>query len=129
MHNYGPVTPDDVLQLVALGETFTVEFKRASDPALSDSRIVIAAVCLANGRGGHLLLGVDDDGTISGAAPRHGDRTDPDKLRAMILNKTEPALATTVEVVSVGGVDIIVVQITPSATPVGRVPRSGSRVR
>ncbi|KGN30736.1 hypothetical protein N802_05895 [Knoellia sinensis KCTC 19936] len=37
--------------------------------------------------GGHLLLGVEDDGTVSGVHPRHGTRTDPARLQALIVNK------------------------------------------
>ena len=111
------VTPDEVRALAAASETFTVEFKRGQ--GLNDTIIVSAAVCLANGRGGKLLLGVENDGAITGIAPRHGDRTDPARLRAMILNKTEPALATVVEVVDIDGVDVAVVHIQPASTPVG----------
>lgn len=111
------VTPDEVRALAAAGETFTVEFKRGQP--LNDTIIVNAAVCLANGRGGKLLLGVENDGVITGIAPRHGDHTDPARLRAMILNKTEPALATVIEVVNIDGVDVAVVHVQPVSTPVG----------
>ncbi|MGH3260897.1 MAG: AlbA family DNA-binding domain-containing protein [Trebonia sp.] len=28
-------------------------------------------MCLANGNGGMLLVGIEDDGTVTGARPRH----------------------------------------------------------
>ena len=49
--------------LIAGGETYTVEFK--SD--VNDDELTEAVVCLANGDGGRLLLGVADDGTVAGA--------------------------------------------------------------
>lgn len=70
----------EIEALTAIGETLTVEFKRATAGALNDRELVEAAVCMANGPGGTLLLGVEDNGTITGAAPRHGDQTDPRRL-------------------------------------------------
>ncbi|WP_227994450.1 RNA-binding domain-containing protein [Luteimicrobium xylanilyticum] len=119
------MTPDEVRQLAAHGETFSVEFKR--DKGLSDTDIVEAVVCLANGQGGQLLVGIEDDGRITGLAPRHGNRTDPDKLRGLILNKTEPPTATTVELVSVDGLEVAVIQVSRAESPVGT--KSGLFVR
>lgn len=50
---------DELRAVVAAGETFTVEFKRAAAGALNDADIVDAVVCLANGEGGLLLVGVE----------------------------------------------------------------------
>src|SRR5680860_158597 len=121
------MTPDEVRHLVAAGETYTVEFKRGTRRTLNDSAIVTAVVCLANGNGGTLLLGVEDDGTISGLEPRHDNRTEPHLLRALILNHTEPPVATHVEVVEVDGVDVCVISVPDIATPVGTT--SGMFVR
>ena len=57
----------DVRRLAAAGESFVVEFKGESHQPLSDNALVEVAVCLANGAGGTLLVGVEDDGTITGA--------------------------------------------------------------
>jgi ATP-dependent DNA helicase RecG len=111
------MTPESLQELVQSGETFRVEFKRDKD--LDDTKIVTAVVCLANGQGGRLLLGVDDDGAFSGLSPRHGDRTDPARLRAMILNNTEPPVATDVHIIRVRDVDVAVVTVYPARTPVG----------
>ena len=114
------VTPDEVRRIATGGETFTAEFKRGRRlKDLNDTDIVNAVVCLANGHGGVLLLGVEDSGEITGLQPRHGARTDPDRLRALILNNTEPAVVTTVEVVTVDGVDVAVVTVEPGLGPVG----------
>src|SRR5659263_21870 len=121
----GSVTPAEVRRIAAGGETFTAEFKRGRH--LNDTDIVNAVVCLANGHGGVLLLGVEDSGEITGLPPRHGARTDPDRLRALILNNTEPAVVTTVEMVKVDGADVAVVSVEPGPGPVGS--KSGVFVR
>ena len=90
------------------GETLVVEFK--SDP-INDTELVEAVVCLANGSGGHLLIGVDNEGTPLGARPRHGSQTHPPRLQALIASRTEPAVETTVEVVETDGVEVIVIAV------------------
>ena len=117
MHNYGAVTPEQVQQIAAEGESFTTEFKRAF--GLNDTDIVNAVVCMVNGHGGLIFLGIEDNGTITGLPPRHGDRTDANRLRALILNNTEPAVATDVEVVRVGEHDVAVIGTVAAPSPVG----------
>lgn len=121
------MTPDELVELVARGESFTVEFKRGQRSVMSDTDIVDAVVCLANGDGGTLLLGVEDDGRITGLEPRHGSTTQPHLLQAMILNKTESPLATSVELVEVAGTPVAVIGVPKAVVPVGS--KSGKYVR
>ena len=65
---------EELLNLIAAGETLTVEFKSDRGP-LPDADLIEAVVCLANGQGGILLIGVEDDGRVTGLHPRH--RTHP----------------------------------------------------
>ena len=109
--------PDDLADLIAGGESFTVEFKSTAN----DTDLVEAVTCLANGRGGRVLVGVTDDGTIIGAAHRHGDSTDAARVQSLIANKTEPAVVTAVEIVVVDGKDVLVVEVWPSDSVVGTV--------
>lgn len=127
MYKYGGVTPDELADIVAGGESFTVEFKRGHRTAISDNDIVDAVICLANGDGGRLLLGVEDDGAITGLEPRHGATTQPHLLQAMILNKTESALATAVELVQIDGQPVMVIDVPNAPVPVGS--KSGKYVR
>jgi ATP-dependent DNA helicase RecG len=60
---------DHILALINAGESETVEFRREME---RPERLAREVVALANGRGGHVLVGVDDDGTISGASLRPG---------------------------------------------------------
>ena len=97
--------------LISEGETLHVEFKsRADADDLAES-----VVCLANGRGGWLLVGVDGQGNITGAEPRHYRNTDPERLQALIASHTEPAVDTTVQVVPINGKEVITVEV-----PVGQ---------
>lgn len=121
------MTPAEVCEIAAAGETLTVEFKRGARRHLNDDMIVEAVVCLANGEGGLLLLGVEDDGRITGLEPRHGPTSDPHLLQAMILNKTDAPVATEVEIVAVGGHDVGVIAVPAMPTPVGS--KSGKYVR
>ncbi len=80
--------------LLAEGETLTVEFK--SDlKGLPDRDLVAAVVAMANTEGGLILLGVEDDGTVTGVQPIHQDLAG---LAALIANRTNPSIAVRVEV-------------------------------
>lgn len=71
------------------GETLTVEFKSDRN-RLNDQDLIEAVVCLANGGGGWLFLGVEDDGTPTGLHPTHHTR--PELLAAFIASRTVPPL-------------------------------------
>ena len=49
--------------------------------------------------GGVLFIGVEDDGQITGAQPRHGKSTEPLKLQSAIFNNTVPSINTRIAVV------------------------------
>lgn len=119
---------EQVRELIAHGETLEVEFKRGA-PTPKIDMIVEACVCLANGRGGTLLLGVEDDGTITGHQPpaNTGAHTDPHHLQAAILNKTQEPLATSVHTVVINDHEVIAIEVPRAMTAVGT--KSGKYVR
>jgi len=53
----------DLLEIISHGENSGVEFKRDD---VRPEQLAKEIVALANHRGGMILLGVEDDGTISG---------------------------------------------------------------
>ena len=57
------MTKSELLELIANGENSGVEFKRDE---LRPEQLAREVVALANFRGGRILLGVDDDGAITG---------------------------------------------------------------
>lgn len=112
--------PVRVSRWIAAGETYEVEFKGEKNDALNDRDLVEAVVCLANGKGGALLVGVEDDGRVTGAQPRHeAGRTDPLRVQALVANTTQPPLSVTAAIVAVEGHDVLVVEVPDSPRVVG----------
>lgn len=99
-------------QLIAQGESLAVEFKSDKKP-LHDRDLTVAIVALANTEGGDLLLGVEDDGTITGLHPKHQDAAG---LTALIVNKTNPSLAVTVENVAINNGLVARIRVPKSQT-------------
>jgi len=117
------VTPDRLVALIAAGESLDVEFKGEETRSLSDNELVEAVVCLANRPGdrpGWLLVGVEKDGRVTGARPRHeAGHTDPRRVQALVAGRTRPALTVRAELVPLGGARVLVVEIPASPSPVG----------
>ncbi len=110
------MTSEALGRLIAGGETLAVEFKGEERMPLNDRDLVEVVVCLANRSGrepGYLLIGVEDDGRLTGARPRHGDITDPHKLAALIANRTRQSLAVQVQTVCIEGRTVLVIEIPP----------------
>lgn len=104
----------DLRRLIAEGETLTVEFKTGS---VNDAELVEAVACLANGSGGTLLVGVADDGRVVGAEPRHGHRTHPQRVEALLASRTAPAVVATCTVDEIDGREVLAV-VVPAAESV-----------
>lgn len=102
---------DSVLEMVAAGESLTVEFKSGG---IDQDELAAAVVCLANGDGGHLLLGVNDDRQIVGIDTNKLDYADPHRLAATIASRTEPAVMIKPEMVQIS--DSLVAAIEVPAT-------------
>ena len=101
-------------QLLAEGEGLTVEYKKCKDK-LSNS--VYETVCAFSNRyGGHLILGVDDDGTPIGI-----NRAASMQLRKDFVNtlnnpkKMSPSLFLNLEEVDFNGVLLLYAYVPPSA--------------
>lgn len=116
------MTPDSLLALIDRGETLNVEFKGEERGSFNDRDLVEAVVCLANRVGAEpawLLVGVEDDGRVTGARPRHGETTDQHRLAALISGRTRPALATRVDVVPTNGQVVVVIEVPAQQQTVG----------
>lgn len=118
------MTPETLRKLIDAGETLNVEFKGEEHRLLNDDELVETAICLANRAGdesGWLLIGVEDDGRITGARPRHeSGRTDPYRVQAVIANRTRPTLSVRVELVRLEGKEVVIVEVPASRIPIGR---------
>ena len=116
------MTPEQLQRLIDAGETLDVEFKGEDRVPLSDRDLVEAIVCLSNRRGqtpGVLLIGVEDDGRVTGARPRHGSDTDPRRVEALVANRTRPPVACRFELLLLDGRQVLVGEVPVSAVPVG----------
>ena len=83
------MTDEQIKNLILTGEGYHIEFKQALDKSLIDE------VCaFANSSGGHILMGVSDDGSVKGIDTDNHTRS---KIQD-ILNKLEPKLNTKIEI-------------------------------
>jgi len=117
------MTPDQLREIIAGGETLAVEFKGERGEPFPEHELVEAVVCLANRSGGGpgwLLIGVEDDGRIGGALPRHeAGSTDPARVQALIGSRTRPSLTVRAELVNIEKKQILAIEIPAALHPVG----------
>jgi len=100
----------ELREIIASGESSTVEFKRKFTTIEKFAREIIA---LANTKGGYLLVGVDDDGTIVGVE----SEKEIQDVVATTEHSIVPDLSLSTEIVEIDFRDVVVV----------RVPRSDNR--
>jgi len=117
------MTLEQLKWLIAQGESLIVEFKSEASRAISDRELVEAVVCMANrpvSKPGYILVGVEDDGRVTGARPRpETGSIDPLQVQAVIANRTRPSLACRVELVQLEGKPILVIEVPRGDGPVG----------
>lgn len=94
-------------EIIAGGESSTVEFKRKFTTADKFAREIIA---FANTAGGYLLVGVDDDGSIVGVESEK--ETEALLLQSMV--QIVPEIDYEIEIVEIQFRDVVVIQIPPS---------------
>ena len=116
----------DLKRYVSFGEGTFIEFKRRVP---QPERIAKEVIALANGRGGKLFLGVDDDGSIYGLRDAEEERF---ALRQALDAHCDPPVVVDVLAVAVTHKrEVLVVDVPESAIKphylVGAVNGSGSR--
>jgi predicted HTH transcriptional regulator len=96
------MTYKDVIRLIEEGEGFDVEFKRkVSTP----EKIAKTLVALANSKGGHILFGVDDDGSIIGV---ESEKSEVDLIEQAGTFFCVPEIHPIIDIVPFDGKDVIV---------------------
>lgn len=100
----------EITAILKKGETLDVEFK-SDAKGLPDRDLVAAVVAMANTEGGLILLGVEDDGTVTGVQPGHLDTTG---LNAMIANRTSPSVAISTEIIELDNKKILGITVPKS---------------
>jgi len=108
LHN--TMTLRELEQLVGLGEGLSLEFKRQVP---RPERIAKEVVALANTHGGRIVLGVDDDGTITGVNDASEEKF---LLRQAIQTHCVPEVEYRTERVVVGDRRDVLVVIVPESS-------------
>lgn len=93
------------IELIRQGESSSVEFKRSEANANSIAKEMIA---FANLKGGVLLIGVSDDGSIQGLS---GDRKDEEWVANIARNNIIPSLQVDYSLVDIDGKKVAVISI------------------
>jgi len=111
-------SPETLRNLIAEGESLTLEFKSEESSELSDREIVEAVVCLANGKGGYLLVGVEDDGRVTGARPRHGRTTDLLRMQSLVSGRTVPPITVRADLEILDEKPVLIIEVPCAERPV-----------
>jgi predicted HTH transcriptional regulator len=104
------MTYKDVNRLIDEGEGFEIEFKRKVS---SPGKIARALIAFANTRGGHVLFGVDDDGTVVGV---ESEKSEAELIREAGEEYCDPPIRPHIDIVAFDGLDVIVATVEESAT-------------
>lgn len=100
----------EIGKLIQRGESLRLEFK--SDlKCMPDRDLVATVVSLANTDGGELLLGVEDDGQVTGLHPNHANVS---RIPSLIANKTNPAVSVRAERLELEGKPIARINVPKS---------------
>ncbi len=98
----------DVIRLIEEGEGFEIEFKRkVSTP----EKIARALIAFANTKGGSILFGVDDDGTVVGV---ESEKSEVELIDQAGSQFCLPEIHPDIEIVPFDGKDVIVAYVPES---------------
>lgn len=101
------INSEYINEIIQNGEKLSVEFK--SDlTRLSDSALVTAIVGLTNTEGGYLLLGVEDNGDVTGLHKKHQNTYG---LSGLVASRTVPCLNIKSQIIEIDGVSIAVITV------------------
>src|SRR5947208_2179866 len=104
------VSRKEAMALIAEGEGLRIEFKRHFS---SPEKIAKEMIAFANTKGGTILFGVDDDGSVFGL---HSEKSEISEIEHASQFLCEPPIHIRCDVIPLNGQkDIIAVTIPPSA--------------
>jgi len=107
--------PRELLELIEGGENLTCEFKRKFS---TTEKIVREMIAFANTKGGHLLIGVDDDKEIFGV---ESEKAEAELIYDAAKNFCEPPLNIKIDYVEVKGKEVVVVEVFESENKPHRI--------
>ena len=98
----------DINELIDRGEGLHVEFKRKIS---SPEKIARALIAFANTKGGTILFGVDDDGSIIGV---ESEKTEVDLIDLAGNHLCDPPIAPVIDIVPFNNKDVIAASVEES---------------
>ena len=101
------------------GETLTIEYKDDNHDGFSDTKIVEAAVAMANAAGGKILVGVTDKGKLRGSRRLGAQWVNEKTVEAIIAQNTRPSLSTRAEILTYEEFKIICIEVPIASSTVG----------
>lgn len=99
----------ELKNLISEGESFRIEFKRQFSSA---EKIAKELIAFANTKGGMILFGVDDDGTIIGV---ESEKSEADLVFEAAKKYCEPEIVPIVQVIELNGKDVVVAIVEESS--------------
>lgn len=97
-----------VREMIEEGEGFEIEFKRR---VTAPGKIARTLIAFANTRGGHILFGVDDDGSIVGV---ESEKSEADLILEAGSKHCDPEIKPEIEIVPFNRKDVIVATVPES---------------
>ena len=108
------MTTQEITKIIAQGEGTSIEFKKAKEKV--PASLYETVVSFANTRGGYILLGVDDDGTVVGIPPENKAAFLKNITSALnSKDNINPELYLNPEFIDYKGKTIIVIQVPASS--------------
>jgi len=104
-----PIKRHELFDLIESGEGLEIEFKRQFS---SPEKIAREMIAFANTKGGHILFGVDDDGSIVGV---RSEKSEIDEIEHAAQFLCEPPIQMQSETVHAGGGKYLVVIHVPES--------------
>jgi len=101
--------PLELKDLILEGETSTTEFKRKFTTPVKIAKEISA---FANTKGGFLIFGVDDDGSVYGVESEKGEIDLVERASSFNLN---PPIIPDIEIIDLYGKDIVIVLVEESS--------------
>ncbi|MDQ1266093.1 MAG: hypothetical protein QG635_1245 [Bacteroidota bacterium] len=99
------MTPQELKELIAKGESSTLEFKRK---VTTPEKLAKEISAIANTKGGCLLVGVDDDGTIYGI---DSEKYEIEQILQACEIFIDPPITPEIEMIAVKRKEVIIVYI------------------
>jgi predicted HTH transcriptional regulator len=107
--------PTQLQILISRGEGVGVEFKRQL-PGSEPQNVIKTVAAFANGEGGAIIFGVDNDGQIIGLDDENLGRAS-DRVAALISDWVRPSVNCSVELVRLGARALLLVSVPRGGEP------------